>query len=408
MTEPVTTATPKPVATASDAAAGPLQYLDKAVTAIRGLGVWPEQHGEQPIMGLLAQITELDETKVVLIGRTLSQASAFNEVVRVQISAMKVGERYEDITKAFDSIRDDAKGMVDQLGDNKIDMLERASNVWMKVSRGDIAQRFNKIRDTYLSVSADTKDQIDREHTILEAYRDFRGALKQAEVMALEVLAIAEKRLGEKKTVLEAASAAVAGYTGTEPAERARLEMDRDEKLRAMQNEESRYQITKDLSDNLTISYSTTEVVMARLMQTTNAKERVYQQSIAFFSTNETVLTALSASFTGMFGLHESTATLNAMKEGMSKSLETLGEIGNKVQEEAIRAGYGPTIRADAVKKLLDSVINFQEKSRSIVNEMRVAATKNSTEIRDAVEDGKRRLATLASDGNAILLTNKA
>ena len=61
--------------------------------------------------------------------------------------------------------------------------------------------------------------------------------------------------------------------------------MARDEKLRDMQNEEKRYQIAKDLSDNLTISYNTSEVVMARLMQTTNAKERVYQQSISFFST---------------------------------------------------------------------------------------------------------------------------
>ncbi|NMA98234.1 MAG: cell surface protein, partial [Phyllobacteriaceae bacterium] len=230
---------------------------------------------------------------------------------------------------------------------------------------------------------------------------------KQAEVMALEVLDTAEKRLGEKKVILDAASAAVAGYAGTVPADRARLEMDRDEKLRDMQNEEKRYQIAKDLSDNLTISYNTSEVVMARLMQTTNAKERVYQQSISFFSTNETVLTALSASFTGMFGLHESTATLNAMKEGMSKSLETLSEIGDKVQEEAVRAGYGPTVRADAVKKLVDSVVNFQEKSRTIINEMRVASTKNSAEIRDAVEDGKRRLAALAADGNALLLETR-
>lgn len=406
MANDVTTATETqtvPVAMAEK----PLQYLDKAVNAIRDLGVWPEQQGEQPITGLLSQITELDETRVVLIGRTLSQASAFNEVVREQIAAMKIGERYEEITKGFDSIRDDAKGMVDQLSDNKLDLLERASNVWMKVSRGDIATRFNKIRDTYLAVTKDTKDQIDREHTILEAYRDFRGALKQAEVMALEVLEVAEKRLSERKATLDTASAAVAGYAGSVPADRARLEMDRDEKLRDMQNEEKRYQIAKDLSDNLTISYNTSEVVMARLMQTTNAKERVYQQSISFFSTNETVLTALSASFTGMFGLHESTETLNAMKEGMSKSLETLSEIGDKVQEEAVRAGYGPTVRADAVKKLVDSVVNFQEKSRTIINEMRVASTKNSAEIRDAVEDGKRRLAALAAEGNALLLETK-
>ena len=407
MTDQVTTATTASASNMSVMTEKPLQYLDKAVNAIRDLGIWPEQQAGAPITGLLAQITELDETRVILIGRTLSQASAFNEVVREQVAAMKIGERYEDITKGFDSIRDDAKGMVDQLEDNKIDLFERASNVWMKVSRGDIATRFNRIRDTYLEVTSDTKDQIDREHTILEAYRDFRGALKQSEVMALEVLQTAEARLGDKKNTLQKAADELAAYAGDVPADRARLEMARDERLREMQNEEKRYQIAKDLSDNLTISYNTSEVVMARLMQTTNAKERVYQQSISFFSTNETVLTALSASFTGMFGLHESTETLNAMKEGMSKSLETLSEIGDKVQEEAIKAGYGPTVRADAVKKLVDSVVNFQEKSRGIINEMRVASTKNSAEIRDAVEDGKKRLATLAAEGNALLLETK-
>ena len=386
----------------------PLQYLDKAVGAIRDLGIWPESSAEQPITGLLNEITALDETKVVLIGRTLTQASAFNEVVRSQVAAMNIGNRYEEITNGFNSIRDDAKGMVDQLGDGKLDLMERVGNVWMKVSRGDIATRFNKIRETYLDVSQETKNQIDREHIILEAYRDFRGALKQAEVMALELLDVATSHLNEKKTALQSAADALTAFTEGTPADRARLEMARDEKLRDLQNEERRYQIAKDLSDNLTISYSTSEVIMARLMQTTNAKERVYQQSVSFFSTNETVFTALSASFTGLFGLHESTETLNAMKEGVSKSLETLAEIGVQVQEEAIKAGYGPTIRADAVKKLVDSVISFQEKSRTIIDEMRVQATKNSAEIRDAVEDGKKRLAQLAADGNALLLETKA
>jgi hypothetical protein len=386
----------------------PLQYLDKAVSAIRDLGLWPEASAEQPITGLLNEITGLDETKVILIGRTLTQASAFNEVVRGQVAAMNVGQRYEEITNSFNSIRDDAKGMVDQLDDGKLDLMERVSNVWMKVSRGDIAARFNKIRDTYLGVSKETKNQIDREHTILEAYRDFRGALKEAEVMALELLDAAGKQLEGKKNALQAAADALTGFKEGTPADRARLEMGRDERLRDLQNEERRYQIAKDLSDNLTISYSTSEVIMARLMQTTNAKERVYQQSVSFFSTNETVFTALSASFTGLFGLNESTQTLNAMKEGVSKSLETLSDIGGKVQEEAIKAGYGPTIRADAVKKLVDSVINFQERSRTIIDEMRVLATKNSAEIRDAVEDGKKRLADLAAEGNALLLETKS
>ena len=87
----------------------------------------------------------------------------------------------------------------------------------------------------------------------------------------------------------------------------------------------------------------------------------------------------------------------------MSKSLETLADIGGKVQEEALKAGYGPTIRADAVKALVDSVISFQEHSRAIIEEMRTLSTRNSEEIRDAVEDGKARLARLAAEGNALM-----
>ena len=197
---------------------------------------------------------------------------------------------------------------------------------------------------------------------------------------------------------------AVEGFTGTEPAERAKLEMARDEQVRALQNEEKRYQIAKDLSDNLTVSYNTSEVVMARLLQTTNAKERVYAQAVSFFSTNEVVLTALSASFTGMFGLHEGTQTIEAMKEGVSQSLEVLAEIGGKVQEAAVKAGYGPTIRADAIKKLVDSVVTWQERSHEIIEEMRKQSTANANEIRDAVEDGKRRLARLAEQGKGLTL----
>jgi len=380
----------------------PMQYLDRATSALRDLGIVPPQSVEAPINGLLERISDLDQDRIVIIARTLGQASVFNEIVRDQVQAMEIGERYRQIAESFNSIRDDAKKMVDQIADAKIDLMERVTNVWMKISRGDISDRFDDIRQAYLDVTRSTKDQIEREQIILDAYRDFRGALKHAEVMALEVLRTAEQKLEAAKADLQIASDAVVNFKGTEVAERARLELARDEQLRRTQDEEKRYQIAKDLSDNLTISYNTSEVIMARLMQMTNAKERVYAQAVTFFSTNDSVLTALRASFTGMFGLHEATQTLDTMKEGVSRSLEVLAEIGDQVGEAAVRAGYGPTIRADAVKKLVDSVITFQERSLEIVGEMRRLATQNSAEIRDAVEDGKRRVARLVAEGQAL------
>ena len=106
----------------------PLQYLDKAVTAIRDLGLWPEQTGRaadhRP-----SQRDHRARREQGHPDRPHADpgVSAFNEVVREQVAAMNVGERYEDITNNFNSIRDDAKGMVDQLDDGKLDMMERAS-----------------------------------------------------------------------------------------------------------------------------------------------------------------------------------------------------------------------------------------------------------------------------------------
>ena len=386
-----------------------LQYLDKAMGSLRELGLAPDKKSDAPapIVALLDQITDLEPDKVAAIARTLDQMSHFNDVVREHVADIRIGERYEIITKSFTSIRDDAKSLVDQYADGKISTMERVGNVWMKMTRGDIASRFGKIKDTYIEVQEDTADQIKKEHLILESYLDFRGALKQSEVLALDVLKVAEVELDTARKKVTEAVDAVAAYTGTDPAERATLELKRDEMLRLLQGEEKRYQVAKDLSDNITIGYNTSEVIMARLVQTTNAKERIYGQSVSFFSTNEIVLTALTASFTGMHGLHESTETLNAMKRGVDESLEVLAEVGGAVQEAATKAGYGPTVSAASVKKLVDSVVNFQERSQTIIAEMRVLSTKNSEEIRDAVEDGKKRLADLVAEGAAVALMPK-
>jgi hypothetical protein len=388
--------------TTTNLAKTPIQYLDKATDTLRELGIAPVKPDFTPINALLEKITDLDKDRVAVIARTLGQTEVFNEVVRDQTQAMDIGQRYEAIARSFNSIRDDAKSMVDQLEDGKVDIFERVANVWMKMARGDIAERFDDIRKTYLDVTRSTKDQIVREARILDAYHDFRGALKQSQVLALEVLKTAEAKLEESKKTLAAAAETLADYKGEDLAERARLELTRDERLRDLQNQDKRYQIAKDLADNLTISYNTSEVIMARLQQTTNAKERVYAQAVSFFSTNDSVLTALKASFTGLVGLHESTQTLNTMKEGVSRSIEVLSELGDKVQEAAMRAGYGPTIRSDAVIKLVDSVTNFQEKTLTIVEEMRKLSTQNSEEIRAAVEDGRKRIETLILEGKTL------
>ena len=141
----------------------PLNYLDKALNGLRDLNLVPEQTmGEEPVISLISQISAIDEDKTLAIARTLDQASLFNEVVREQVSSMELGERYEEITNAFNSIRDDAKSMVEQVSDGKIDTFERVGNIWMKATRGDIPERFEKIKKVYLDVAKSSQDQIER------------------------------------------------------------------------------------------------------------------------------------------------------------------------------------------------------------------------------------------------------
>ena len=372
--------------------------LDRALMALRDLGLLPSAAAaEQPIVKLLARIEAVDGVRVAAIARTLSQQHWFNEVVRSHIAEMTVGERFGRIAGDFDGIVADLKMMTDHLEDGRIDLSERVALWIMKMSRGDIADRFDRIASTYRTVMKDTADQVERERLIVGAYADFRVALKEAEIAALEVAAAAERRLDEARSGLQTASAVLEAHAGGDAAAKARLELERDARLREVQDADEIYQIAKDLADNLTIGVNTADVVMVRAKQATDVKDRVYKQGVSFFATNEIVLTGLKVSFTGLKGLHEATQSVEAMKAGVSKGLEALAGAGDKILEQGVRTGYGATTKAESVRKLVESVASFQERQRSIVDEERTLATRNSAEIRDAVEDGRRRFAALTA-----------
>ena len=70
--------------------------------------------------------------------------------------------------------------------------------------------------------------------------------------------------------------------------------------------------------------------------------------------------------------------------------------MGDKIQEEALRAGYGPTVQAESVKKLVDSVVNFQIRSREIIEEMRLLRDEELRRDQPVRRGRKRRMARLA------------
>ena len=373
-------------------------YLERAVTTLKNLGI-AMPIAEAPVLALLEKTAKYDNVRITGIAATLQQSGTFNAALREQIQGMEIATRYANITEQFNSIRDDAQQMAEWMSDGKLDVAERLRLGWMKVRRGSIPDRFNDIRSTYLDVARSSNDQIEREGSILAAYKDFRMALKQAEVDAQEVLKTATSALEQRKQDLAAASTTVEGFAGDDLAERSRLELVRDEALRSLQEEDASYQIIKDIADDLKTAYNTAELVFARLQQTHDVKERLYKRAVSFFATNEVVFTGLAASFTAMSGLGEATNTMEAMKDGMNKGLESLAKTGAQQLEAGMRSAYGSTLQVSSVKALADAVVDFQASSNRLIEELRAESTRTAQEIEAAAEDGKRRFVALINKG---------
>lgn len=386
---------PAPIVVAA-ARPQPMARVEKGIALLRKIGVNVDaQTNALPVSGLLEQIRVYGEPQVVAIAATLGRAQLFNEVVRDQLQGVSVGDRYLKISDNFTSVREDAKRMLENMNDGKYDLRERMSDTWMNLTRGPIPKRFNKISEIAKDVFTDTEQNLTRLRTIFDAYSEFRLGMKEAGMLAHEVFDKAEADYKAKEEGLRLAQAAIPAEDSTDVNARNQAEMNRDIALRNFQDADRRTQIARDVRDNLQVSYYTGEAIMTRLAQTAHAQERVWSQSVTFFATNENVLTSLSASFTMLKGLHESTQTHEMLKKGMKEALDDLATTGTAIQERAIRAGYGPTIPVESVQNLVNAIVDYQGRMVQIVAEERVAAEENARAIAVTVEDGRKKLVEL-------------
>ncbi len=366
------------------------QYLDKAVGALKKFGVSTSQQPTEMVK-MLDEVKHVNEAKVLAIAKTIQQMSTFNQLVRDNVESINIGTRYLEITQMFDSIREDSKMLIRQLDDGKFSLGEKAQNLWMRIRRGTPSARFDKIADVYKAVAADTKNQLDRELSIMDAYIDFRFALKEAEVLSREVLDEHSPTLLAAQQHLTAAQEAVTAAADAEQGKRSKLELARDESRHAFEKEDRTYQLLKDVAENLSVGYDVGETLITKLKQTHDVKDQVYRRSVTFFTTNEHVFTILGTVYTSQQGLNEATRATESMKEGVNKGLEDVAELGRELERAALRAGYGSTISPQSVEKLVTAISDYQVESIQMIAELRKESEENAKEIRRVVEEGKRK-----------------
>ena len=365
-------------------------YLDSALEVLQRFG-GSENSAPQELISLLEGVKHLDETKVLAIAEVIKHMGAFNALVRDNVESIQIGNRYMDITQMFDSIREDSKRLIDQLDDGKISGTEKVSNWWMKIRRGTPSDRFDRIIDVYGAVAKDTKEALEKEDAIMDAYIDFRFALKEAEILSREILDAHQPILDAAKTELADAQAALDNFQGQDEAGKSTLELRRDEARNAYESEDETYQLLKDIAENLQIGYDVGETLITKLKQTHDVKERVYRRAVTFFTTNEHVFTILGTVYTSQHGLHEVTQATEAMKEGVNKGLEDIAGLGQNLERAALKAGYGSTINPESVQKLVDAISGFQIESLQMIADLRKESEESTKAIRQSVETGKRK-----------------
>ncbi|TWU19956.1 cell surface protein [Allorhodopirellula heiligendammensis] len=365
-------------------------YLDRALDTLKKFGT-AENQAPQELLTLLEEVKHIDEPKVLAIAEVIKHMSSFNALVRENVESVEVGNRYMEIAQMFDSVRDDSKRLIAQLDDGKISGTEKVSNWWMKMRRGTPSDRFEKIVEVYGDVAKDTKVALKSEEQIMDAYIDFRFALKEAEVLARELLDKELPVLEAAKKELADAQQAVDDYAGTDEGGKSHLELRRDEARHSLEEEDKTYQLLKDIAENLEIGYDVGETLITKLKQTHDVKERVFRRAVTFFTTNEHVFTILGTVYTSQHGLHEVTQATEAMKDGVNKGLEDVANLGRKLERAALKAGYGSTINPESVQKLVDSISGFQIESLQMIAELRKESDESTKAIRKSVEEGKRK-----------------
>jgi len=368
------------------------RYLDRALNVLEKFGIAPRGDTPQEMIHLLESVKHLDEAKVLAIADVIKHMSTFNEMVRENVASVTVGNRYLEITQMFDSVREDSKTLIAQLDDGRISTTEKMQNWWMKIRRGTPSDRFEKISEVYTGVSKDTRKQLEVEEQIMDAYIDFRFALKEAEVLARDLFEQHGPTLEAAKKALADSQAAVdSAGENVDSATRSRLELARDEARFKFEAEDKTYQLLKDIAENLQIGYDVGETLVSKLKQTHDVKERVYRRAVTFFTTNEHVFTILGTVYTSQHGLHEVTQATEAMKTGVNKGLEDVAELGRELEKAALKAGYGSTIDPKSVQKLVDAISNFQIESLEMITQLRKESEDSTKEIRRVVEQGKKK-----------------
>ncbi len=373
------------------------EKLQQAIDTVKSLGLGNGVPTISPMVALIEEVKDADEDAAMYLARLANEGQAFNAFATKNIEGLGIGNVYQEIAQNYASIRADAKEAIEHAAAGNESFLSKLTSFWKESTQGTVAERFSKIVETFLAVNAKLSAQVKKENQVLEAYKLFRLAQGQGVVVSLDFKRKHEALLNAAKAAEVDAQAAVDAAPSTDEVERARLMTVRDAAVDARKKREKAWQTAKDIAEDIGNNHNVSDLIMKEAEGTIENKDRVYKRGVSFISLNQTTIAAMSLSYTSKIGLADGVNALDAMTQGMNDSLNDLADISGKVNEKAIKAGYGATIDANAVERFATSLISEMEQSAPLVEKYRGEAEESSTRISDIVEKTRKRAVELAS-----------
>lgn len=373
----------------------PLPKLKIAVEGLRNNGVTVDALNldRSPLMPLAEELEGINNgsltEEIAGVVFTMMQAETFNDAVRKNAAAESTGEEYLEIAESFNSLHQDLKRQLYQAEKGRVSMKEKLGNKWMMVRRGDIQDRYKHIIETLTSVQLNAQKKIHATHSIMGAYEDYRGAVKEAMLQSERILEAARHDLDEAKATLEDANNQL---NREDLAHRGDWELQRDNLQRTWRQADRRFQLATDLCQNLTIAYHTSNAVMGKTLQIAQALERIWSQSVTFLATNSGTLTTLQVAFSTLKTTSAMTNAHKALKKGVDQQLKDLANTGTKIQMDAIREGYAPNVQAETLQKLISSIVDYSTRVVGIIEEARAESEANHENIKNIAEKGSQQV----------------
>ncbi|MFZ5955504.1 MAG: hypothetical protein ACOYT4_03690 [Nanoarchaeota archaeon] len=362
-------------------------YLEKPITLLRQAGFLDEK--ESPLVNLLEGIKEIDEPKVLAIAQVIQYIDQFDTYIINNTQQMHVDDRFNQITQHFQLIREDAKMLREHQSDHHISLSEKIKEKAVEFKRGTIPDRMQKIKEIYSGVCKDTQAQINIVSNILEAYLDFRTAIKQSEGIACELKEFQKSKLEQAKENLKSAQNLLENYKEENQQKKIEFEIARDNAIRTAKVEENKYNLLEQIAQHLGTAYQIEEVGIQKVEQTNSVKKQIYMKAVAFYETNKPVLSIMGLALTTEEGLFEATKTIEIMKEQMDSTLQDLAEFG-KVDVHSAQVAHESMYKPETIERLINAINQYEREIGNTVTEARKQAEQDFLRISQSVEAGKK------------------